>query len=310
MISVRNLTKRYGSTTALGDVSCDVQAGCVTGLLGPNGAGKSTLMRVVVGLDHPCEGEARVSGVRYGELSRPLSVVGAHLGGSPWHPRRSGRAHLVAVARANRISVRRVDEVLEMAGLRSVARRRTGGYSLGMGQRLGLASALLGDPRIIMLDEPVNGLDTDGVRWIRGLLRAMADQGKAVLVSSHLMTEMQLVADQVIVLGRGRVLADVPMADLARRGGAEVVLLTERGTGVRRLVAALPDSSSVVEVQDELARVRVSGLDEAVVGRAAHQAGVPVLHLSARAADLESGYLDLVAGEGDFVAEGEVEHVG
>jgi ABC-2 type transport system ATP-binding protein len=178
-----------------------------------------------------------------------------------------------------------------------------------MGQRLGLASALLGDPRVILLDEPVNGLDSDGVRWIRGLLRALAEQGKAVLVSSHLMTEMQLVADHVLVLGRGRVLADVPMADLARRGRTEVVLLTEPGDGVRRLVAVLPDSSPAVEVQDELATVRVKGEDEAVVGRAAHLAGVPVFHLSARPADLESGYLDLVADEADYMARGGTEHV-
>jgi ABC-2 type transport system ATP-binding protein len=308
MIRIQELTKRYGDMTALQDVSCDVRRGCVTGLLGPNGAGKSTLMRVVVGLDHPSKGEALVEGARYAALPRPLTVVGAHLGGSPWHPRRSARSHLLALARTNRIPARRVGEVLDMAGLTSVGRRPTGGYSLGMGQRLGLASALLGDPRIVLLDEPVNGLDTDGVRWIRGLLRALADQGKAVLVSSHLMTEMQLVADHVIVLGRGRVLADAPMAELARRGRGEVVLVTAAGEGVRRLVKGL-SAATTIEVQDALATVRVTGVDEAAVGQAAHEAEVPVFHLSARRPDLESGYLDLVAGEGDYVANAVVEHV-
>lgn len=310
MIQIRDLTKRYGVTEALRGVSCDVREGCVTGLLGPNGAGKSTLMRIVVGLDHPSAGDALIDGIRYVAVPRPLTVVGAHLGGAPWHPGRSARSHLLALARTNGVPARRVDEVLEMAGLASVARRRAGGFSLGMGQRLGLASALLGDPRIVLLDEPVNGLDTDGVRWIRGLLRALADQGKAVLASSHLMTEMQLVADQVIVLGRGRVLADVPMIELARRGRAEVVLVTAAGAGVSELVTALPESSVSLEVTDSLATLRVTGVDEPMVGRVAHAVGVPVLHLSARPADLESGYLDLVAGTTEYIAKGVAEHAG
>jgi ABC-2 type transport system ATP-binding protein len=217
MIQIEHLTKRYGTTTALDDVTCEVATGSVTGLLGPNGAGKSTLMRVVLGLDHATSGRALVGGRRYPTLRRPLHVVGAHLGGRAVHPQRTARAHLLALARSNRIPASRVDEVLDLTGLRGVARRRAGGFSLGMGQRLGLAAALLGDPRTVLLDEPVNGLDTDGVRWIRRLLRGLADDGRTVLISSHLMSEVQLVADRVLVLGRGRLLADMPTAELSSR---------------------------------------------------------------------------------------------
>lgn len=307
MIEVSSLTKRYRETVALDDVSCAVSPGRVTGLLGPNGAGKSTLLRVLVGLDHPTRGEALIGGVAYNRLRRPLCVVGAHLGGAPWHPARSARQHLLALARANHIPSRRVDQVLEVAGIASVARRRAGSYSLGMGQRLGLASALLGDPRVILLDEPVNGLDTDGVRWIRGLLRGLAEEGKAVLVSSHLMTEMQLVADHVVVLGRGRLLADLPMDELARRGRDEVVLRTPAGDPLQYLLDVLP--GAMAEVVGGVVTVRVHGATEAEVGLEAHRLGMPVLHLSTQAADLESGYLDLVAGEVQYAAGEEADHV-
>jgi ABC-2 type transport system ATP-binding protein len=306
VILVDALTKRYGATTALEDVSFEVLPGRVTGLLGPNGAGKSTLLRVAMGLDHPSAGRILVDGVPYARLARPLSVVGAHLGGRPWHPRRSARQHLVALARTNRIALERVDEVLEMAGLRSVGRRPTGGYSLGMAQRLGLASALLGDPRVLLLDEPVNGLDTDGVRWIRALLRSLAEEGRVVLISSHLMTEMQLVADQVIVLGRGRLLADVPTAELAHRGRDEVHLVT-RGAEVAGRLAYHWPLAAAVESSAESDRVtfRVHNVSEADVGETAFRAGVLVLHLSTQAADLEAGYLDLVAADGEFTAQKE-----
>jgi ABC-2 type transport system ATP-binding protein len=221
MIQIEHLTKRYGTTTALDDVTCEVATGSVTGLLGPNGAGKSTLMRVVLGLDHATSGTALVAGRRYATLRRPLTVVGAHLGGRPVHPQRSARQHLLGLARSNRIPASRVAEALDLTGLSGVAGRRAGGFSLGMGQRLGLAAALLGDPRAVLLDEPVNGLDTDGVRWIRRLLRRLAGDGCTVLISSHLMSEVQLVADRVLVLGRGRLLADVPTAELAARATPE-----------------------------------------------------------------------------------------
>jgi ABC-2 type transport system ATP-binding protein len=292
---------------ALHEVSCYVLPGRVTGLLGPNGAGKSTLMRVILGLDRPSDGCALVRGVPYGRLRRPLAVVGAHLGGTPWHPRRSARQHLLSLARTNHIPVGRVDRVLEIAGIASVAGHRTGGYSLGMGQRLGLAAALLGNPDVVLLDEPVNGLDTDGVLWIRRLLRDLAADGKAVLVSSHLMTEMQLVADHVIVLGRGRVLADLPMQQLANRGSDEVVLRTPASAVVQRLVTEFPGAS--VQVEDAVATVRVEGASEARVGQAAHDLQLVVLHLSKRAADLESGYLDLVSGEVEYNAEDGADHV-
>jgi ABC-2 type transport system ATP-binding protein len=228
MIRIESLTKRYGATTALDDVTCSVAAGRVTALLGPNGAGKCTLMRVLLGLDRPSAGRVTIDGRAYAELPRPTTVVGAHLGGTPWHPRRSARAHLVSLARAAGLPVTRVDEVLALAGLTSVARRRAGGFSLGMAQRLGLASALLGDPHAVVVDEPVNGLDLDGIWWIRDLLREWSAQGRAVLVSSHLLTELELVADHVLVLGRGRLLADVPLAEMAAVGGLEA--------GYRRLV--------------------------------------------------------------------------
>ncbi|MCW2549715.1 MAG: ybhF 1, partial [Mycobacterium sp.] len=309
MIEIHELTKRYGTTTALDDVSCAVLPGRVTGLLGPNGAGKSTLLRVILGLDHPTHGTALIDGMPYARLPRPSTVVGAHLGGTPWHPRRSARQHLVALARASGICSGRVDEVLALAGLTAVCRRDAGGFSLGMGQRLGLAAALLGDPKVILLDEPVNGLDTDGVRWIRSMLRTLAQEGKAVLVSSHLMTEMQLVADHVIVLGRGRLLADVSTADLAGRARDEVLLLTTTcGEAVHhQLAAEFPGST--IDVADGLTTVRVTGIEEAEVGRSAHRLGLPVLHLSRRTPDLEAGYLDLVAGEIEYLAREETHRV-
>ncbi len=307
MIEIDELTKRYGGTVALDQVSCRVRPGQVTGLLGPNGAGKSTLMRIIVGLDHPTRGRALVKGVPYARLRHPLRAVGAHLGGTPWHPGRSARQHLLGLARTDRIPARRVEEVLELAGIAAVARHRAGGFSLGMGQRLGLAAALLGDPDVVVLDEPVNGLDTDGVRWIRGLLRDLADGGKAVLVSSHLMTEMQTVADQVIVLGRGRLLADLPMHDLASRSRDETILVTEDSDRVGRLLAEF--TAVGVEVTGGLATIRIGDAEEGDVGRAAHRLGVPVLHLSRAAPDLESGYLNLVADHTEYTAGQEVSHV-
>jgi ABC-2 type transport system ATP-binding protein len=229
VIDIEGLTKRYGGTTALADVTCTIGAGRVTALLGPNGAGKSTLLRVIAGLDHPSEGRALIGGVPYARLPRPVTVVGVHLGATPWHPRRSARAHLRSVARAARIPLTRVDEVLAAAGLSSVARRRAGRFSLGMAQRLGLAGALLGDPEVVVLDEPVNGLDVDGIQWIRELLRGLAAEGRTVLVSSHLLSELPRIADQVLVLGRGRLLADRPLAALAVDGDLEA--------GYRGLVA-------------------------------------------------------------------------
>jgi ABC-2 type transport system ATP-binding protein len=215
VIEARNLTKRYGPAVAVDALSFDVRPGGVTGFLGPNGSGKSTTMRLILGLDRADGGHARIGGRRYRELRWPLREVGAMLDGKAFHPGRSARSHLWALAAGNAIPRARVDEVLDMVGLSGVAGRRAGKFSLGMGQRLGVAAALLGDPAVLMLDEPVNGLDPEGVRWIRELLKGLAAQGRTVFVSSHLISEMALTAERLVVVGRGRLLADTTVAELS-----------------------------------------------------------------------------------------------
>ena len=222
MISVRGLTKRYGDTLAVDDLTFDVQPGTVTGFLGPNGSGKSTTMRLIMGLDAPTRGTALIGGRPYPALDWPLRTAGALLEARSFHPGRTARAHLAALAAGGGIPRRRVDEVLSLVGLADAASRRAGTFSLGMGQRLGIAAALLGDPRVLLLDEPVNGLDPEGVRWIRGLMRSLAAEGRTVLVSSHLISELAQTADRVIVIDRGRLLADTSVEDLAARGGGSL----------------------------------------------------------------------------------------
>jgi ABC-2 type transport system ATP-binding protein len=220
MIQAQALTKRYGSTVAVDALTFEVRPGAVTGFLGPNGSGKSTTMRLILGLDAPDAGEVRVGGRRYRDLPWPLREVGAVLETKAFHPGRRGRTHLVALAASNRIARSRVDEVLEMVGLAGAADRRAGTYSLGMAQRLGIAAALLGDPRVLLLDEPVNGLDPEGIRWLRNLLRSLAQEGRTVFVSSHLISEMALTADHVVVIARGRLLADTSVAELSARSAS------------------------------------------------------------------------------------------
>jgi ABC-2 type transport system ATP-binding protein len=222
MISVRGLTKRYGDTLAVEDLTFDVQPGTVTGFLGPNGSGKSTTMRLIMGLDAPTRGTALIDGHPYRALDWPLRTAGALLEARSFHPGRTARAHLAALAAGGGIPRRRVDEVLSLVGLTGAASRRAGKFSLGMGQRLGIAAALLGDPRVLLLDEPVNGLDPEGVRWIRGLMRSLAAEGRTVLVSSHLISELAQTADRVIVIGRGRLLADTTVQNLAARAGGSL----------------------------------------------------------------------------------------
>jgi ABC-2 type transport system ATP-binding protein len=217
MIEARDLTKRYGRTVAVDALSFDVRPGTVTGFLGPNGSGKSTTMRMIIGLDRPDAGGARIGGRRYPELGWPLREVGALLEAKSFHSGRSARAHLTALAASNGISRRRVDEVLAIVGLEQAAGKRAGKYSLGMAQRLGIATALLGDPEVLMLDEPVNGLDPEGIRWLRTLLRSLAAEGRTVFVSSHLISEMALTADDLIVVGQGRLLAQTTVAELSAR---------------------------------------------------------------------------------------------
>jgi ABC-2 type transport system ATP-binding protein len=219
-IEAQHLTKRYGEKVAVDDLSFTVRPGIVTGFLGPNGSGKSTTMRMIMGLDYPTGGRVTVSGKRYHDLDWPLREIGALLEAKAIHPGRSARAHLRMLAEANRIPLRRVGEVLELVGLAAVAGQRAGKFSLGMAQRLGMAAALLGDPGVLICDEPVNGLDPDGIRWVRNLLKGLAAEGRTVFVSSHLMSEMALTADEVIVIGRGRFLAQEPVAELTARSGS------------------------------------------------------------------------------------------
>ncbi|WP_433461279.1 ATP-binding cassette domain-containing protein [Spirillospora sp. CA-128828] len=299
MIGLRGLTKRFGDRTAVDGLSLEVAAGKVTGFLGPNGAGKSTTMRMIVGLDRPSAGVALVGGRRYGALRHPLREVGALLDAGAVHPGRSARAHLVAMARSNGIARGRVEEVLALVGLEAVAGRRAGAFSLGMRQRLGIAGALLGDPGVLMFDEPVNGLDPDGVLWVRRLMRSLAAEGRTVFVSSHLMSEMQLTADRLVVIGKGRLLADAPMAEVIAAGSGSAVRVRTSGAGVLagRLTAV---GAEVRRAGEE--ELRVVGLDAERVGLIAFEAGVPVLELGAVGASLEEAYMELTGASVEYGA--------
>jgi ABC-2 type transport system ATP-binding protein len=237
VIQIRDLTKRYGPALAVDGLSFDVRPGVVTGFLGPNGSGKSTTLRLLLGLDIPDAGSALIDGKRYGELAWPLREVGASLEARAFHPGRTARHHLLALAAASRLPTQRVDAVLEMVGLADVADRRAGGFSLGMGQRLGIAGALLGDPGVLVLDEPVNGLDPDGIRWIRTLLQQLASEGRTVLLSSHLISEMAITAERLVVIGAGRLLADTTVAEMAGRSGSLEQAFFELTTGVTPISA-------------------------------------------------------------------------
>jgi ABC-2 type transport system ATP-binding protein len=297
VIQVRELTKRYGAVLAVDSLTFDVEPGRVTGFLGPNGAGKSTTMRAVLGLDRPTSGTALVHGRPYAALPEPLREVGAMLDPGAVHPGRTGRAHLRIAARTNGIPQRRVDEVVELAGLGGAARRRVGGYSLGMRQRLGIAAALLGDPGVLLFDEPVNGLDLDGVRWIRGLLRRLADEGRTVLVSSHLLGEVEQTADRLVVVGRGRLVADTTTQDLLRGlGGRRVRVRCARPD---LLAPALRQRGATVE-QSGTGELQVQGLSAAEVGEVADAARVPLSHLSDVQQSLEEAYLALTADSVEF----------
>jgi ABC-2 type transport system ATP-binding protein len=295
MISVRGLTKQYGRVRAVDGLTFDVQPGKVTGFLGPNGAGKSTTMRMVLGLDRPTAGWSTVNGRRYAELAAPLREVGALLDAGAMHPGRTGRAHLRIGACTNGIPRSRVEAVIEQVGLQGAAGRRVKGYSLGMRQRLGIAAALLGDPPVLLFDEPVNGLDLDGVRWIRALLRGFADEGRTVLVSSHLMSEMQLVADRVVVIGRGRLIADAGIQEVLQGvGGVRVRVRTPHADDLRRALAGRAGVEDTVPGELE-----VTGLTAAEVGDLAHSLGVPVHHLAELEHSLERAYLELTDGAVD-----------
>ena len=297
MIEVERLSKRFGPVTAVDDLSFTVRPGRVTGFLGPNGAGKSTTMRVILGLDAPTSGRALVGGRRYDGLIRPLREVGSLLDATALHPGRSGWAHLRSMAQANGIGQQRVTDVLRLTGLEGVARRRVSGFSLGMKQRLGIAAALLGDPPVLMFDEPVNGLDPEGIGWIRGFFRELAADGRTVLVSSHLMSEMAQVADHLVVIGRGRLLADVSTAELIESSARRDVLLRSPRAG--ELAGLIKARGGMVTPQDDGALV-VTGLDAAAVGDLAAQHGIAVHALVPRQASLEDAYLDLTGDSTDY----------
>ncbi|WP_433701569.1 ATP-binding cassette domain-containing protein [Nocardiopsis sp. CA-288880] len=299
MITLQGLSKRYGDTVAVDSLDLEVRPGRVTGFLGPNGAGKSTTMRMILGLDRPTSGKALVDGRPYRELDRPLHHVGAVLDARAVHPGRSARSHLLALARTHRIPDRRVDEVLDTVGLAGAARRRAGAFSLGMGQRLGIAAALLGDPRLLVLDEPVNGLDPDGVRWVRDLMRSMAAEGRTVFVSSHLMSEMQLTADHLVVIGRGRLITDAPLAEVLDNSAWSAVRV--RAPHPEDLVTALEAEGAGVE-RPGAGELLVTGVPIERVGELAHRAGVALHELSPREASLEQAYRELTSDSVQYAA--------
>jgi ABC-2 type transport system ATP-binding protein len=299
MIEARGLTKRYGAKLAVDGLTFTVRPGVVTGFLGPNGAGKSTTMRMILGLDAPTGGSVTVNGKPYRRHPAPLREVGALLEARSVHPGRSAYHHLLAIAQTCGIGRSRVDEVIDAVGLGEVARRRAGGFSLGMGQRLGIAVALLGDPHTVILDEPVNGLDTEGIRWVRSLLRDLAAEGRTVFVSSHLMNEMALTAEHLIVIGRGRLIADTGMREFIAAAAHDAVRV--RTTDPDALTALLRPRAAEVS-PDRDGALTVSGLTTDQVGRAAAAAGITLLELTARQASLEEAFIDMTGDAVEFRA--------
>jgi len=297
VIEARNLSKKYGDKVAVDDLSFSVPPGRVTGFLGPNGAGKSTTMRLLLGLDRPTSGSSTVNGKPFAQLTRPLHEVGALLESRAVHPGRSARNHLLAMAATTGIGKPRVDHVLEMVGLSDVADKRVRGFSLGMGQRLGIASALLADPGILILDEPINGLDPDGIRWVRNLLKDLAGDGRTVFLSSHLMSEMAQTADHVIVVSRGKLLRDQPMAQFIAEAGSAAVRV--RSPQARALEELLVRNGASVRRQAEGA-LEVEGQTSEQIGAAAAGAGLTLYELSPKEASLEEAYMALTEDALEF----------
>ncbi|MFD8749522.1 ABC transporter ATP-binding protein [Kitasatospora sp. NPDC059577] len=299
MIEAKELTKRYGSTTAVDALTFTVRPGHVTGFLGPNGAGKSTTLRMILGLDRPTGGTVTVGGLRFRDHPRGLRHVGALLDAAAVHGGRSAYAHLWALARSNRIPRHRVDEVLREVGLADAARRRIGGFSLGMKQRLGIATALLGDPPVLLFDEPLNGLDPEGVLWVRGLLHRLAAEGRTVFVSSHLMSEMESTADQLIVIGRGELIAAESLTEFAARSaGASVAVRTREPEA---LAALLTTHGAIVRPDGE-GTLKVTGLSAARIGELAFQARILLGELATQNASLEEAFMDLTTDHVEYRA--------
>jgi ABC-2 type transport system ATP-binding protein len=302
LIEATGLTKRYGDTVAVDDLSFTVQPGRVTGFLGPNGAGKSTTMRLILGLDRATKGSVTVNGSPYATHRRPLAEVGALLEAKAIHPGRSAYNHLLSIAQTNRVDRKRIDEVLELVGLTSVAKKRSGGFSLGMGQRLGIATALLADPSILILDEPVNGLDPEGILWIRNLLKHVAGQGKTVFVSSHLMSEMALTADHLIVIGRGRLIADASTTEVIELSSASHVRVrSPQAAALAELITANGGNAQ----QEPDSALAVTGLAAEAIGELAAAHGVVLHELSIARASLEEAFIELTDDAVDFRAPGE-----
>jgi ABC-2 type transport system ATP-binding protein len=302
MIEVRDLTKQFGATLAVDELTFSVRPGQVTGFLGPNGAGKSTTMRVVLGLDLPTSGTALVNGRRYDTLRRPMHEVGALLDATAIHGGRSAYNHLRCLARSNGIGVDRVTEVLEQVGLAGVARKFVGEFSLGMKQRLGIAAALLGDPGVLLFDEPVNGLDPEGIRWIRELMRSLAAEGRTVLISSHLMSEMALTADLVVVIGRGRLIAETSIGELVRRFHRDVLVRSPRSA---ELADALTSVGATV-LPEPTGGLAVTGIEPERIADVALEVRIPVHELTPRNASLEEAYLRLTEDDVEYRTQGGV----
>jgi len=297
MIEVRGLSKRYGEKIAVNNLSFDVVPGKVTGFLGPNGAGKTTTMRLILGLDYPNAGSVTIDGKRYASLANPMREVGALLDAKAVHGGRSAYNHLLCLAQTNNLPKRRVGEVLELVGLTDVARKRTKGFSLGMSQRLGIAGTLLGDPKVLMFDEPVNGLDPEGILWIRNFMKALAAEGRTVFVSSHLMSEMALTATRLVVVGRGRLIADTTVEEfVARAGGNAVTVRTPEAAQLRDLLLG-PDVSVA---SDQSGVLQVQGLTAEQIGTTAWQARLPVFELTTQHASLEEAFMKLTDDSVDF----------
>jgi ABC-2 type transport system ATP-binding protein len=296
VIEVRGLTKKFGDHKAVDDLSFNVKPGVVTGFLGPNGAGKSTTMRLMLDLDHGA-GTTTFDGKKFHEIARPMSVIGVLLEAKAFHPTRTARNHLRMLAAPTHVPDKRVDEVLDLVGLTSVANKKPKSFSLGMGQRLGLAAALLGDPEIILLDEPANGLDPQGITWLRDLLKAFAQQGKTVFASSHLLNEMALLADDLVVIGRGKLLADMPMSEfVAQSSHTSVIVRTPHYAKLAELLT----SRGIQVTEEPYGRLSLVGMEQDAVGDLAFAEGMVVHELTTRTATLEEAFLEATAGAEEF----------
>ncbi|GAA4537919.1 ABC transporter ATP-binding protein [Amycolatopsis samaneae] len=307
MIEATSLTKRYGATLAVNNLSFSVAAGKVTGFLGPNGAGKSTTMRMILGLDNPTSGQALIGGKRYHDLKEPLRTVGALLDAKWVHPNRSARAHLSWMAKSNRIPASRVDEVLDIVGLTSVAGKRAGGFSLGMSQRLGIGAALLGDPEVLLFDEPVNGLDPEGILWIRKFMHRLADEGRTVFVSSHLLSEMALTASQLVVIGKGQLISQSSTEDFVSRAAENSVKV--RSPQLAELREVLVKASASVTDDDN--GIRVSGMDSDKIGEIAAANRLVLHELSPQTGSLEQAFMQITGDSVEYHTglDAEAQHV-